>query len=291
VGALRTTLNKIIIKDYYVVNGCQSLNSLYDNQAKLTDELRILTKFAQVDVTSELSKNITWYSNNQNGIKPRDSKANNPIQIRLQNEFQANYDGQYWFEIKRGERVGPGEVISNEEAGLYLMSFDLKEPWATHRKYQIFDEKYGELFCRPEVSADRIVMCYVMMKAITASTEKIDNKLFGKYALTKQAMFYILRCILENDSRGRELISDPAPFVRSQENRSRFISCITRIINDMVIDLNAEVKEFGDEFDYRGKLRDAEWVKKLSKEVVSDYLKLVQRKRIDSFESEWSSST
>jgi len=290
-GSIKNNPNKIIIKDYYVVNGCQSLNSLYDNQAKLTDELRILTKFVQVDVTSELSKNITWYSNNQNGIKPRDSKANNPIQIRLQNEFQANYDGPYWFEIKRGERVGPGEVISNEEAGLYLMSFDLKEPWATHRKYQIFDEKYGELFCRPEVSADRIVMCYVMMKAITASTEKIDNKLFGKYALTKQAMLYILRCILENDSRGRELISDPAPFVRSQENRSRFISCITRIINDMVIDLNAEVKEFGDEFDYRGKLRDAEWVKKLSKEVVSDYLKLVQRKRIDSFESEWSSST
>lgn len=288
-GSINNTPDKITIEDYYVVNGCQSLNSLFENQANLTDGLRILTKFVQVDVSSELSKNITWYSNNQNGIKPRDSKSNNSVQIRLQNEFQENYRGQYWFEIKRGEKVGPGEVISNEEAGLYLMSFDLKEPWATHRKYQVFEDKYADLFCRPEVSSDRIVMCYVMIKAITSSTEKIENKLFGKYALTERAMLYMLRCILEKDRLGRELIANPAPYARSPKNRRHFSTCIIRIVNDIVVDLNAEVKELGADFDYRGRLRDSDWVRKLSKEVVNSYLKLVQRKRIGSFESEWRS--
>jgi len=253
--------------------------------------LRILTKLVQVDVSSELSKNITWYSNNQNGIKPRDSKANNPFQIRLQNEFLTNYSNQYWFEIKRGERVGPGDKISNEEAGLYLMSFDLKEPWATHRKYQVFDEKYSDLFCRPEVSADRIVMCYIMMKAITSSTAKIENTLFGKYALTERAMLYMLRCILENDSLGKELIANPAPFVRHPKARSHFTACVSGIVNDIIVDLNAEVKELGPDFDYRGKLRDPDWVKNLSKDVVSSYLKLVQRDRIPSFETEWENRT
>ena len=290
-GSIKDTPDKITIEDYYVVNGCQSLNSLYDNQARLTDGLRILTKFVQVDVSSGLSRNITWYSNNQNGIKPRDSKSNNPIQIRLQNEFQASYRGQYWFEIKRGEKGGTGEVISNEEAGLYLMSFDLKEPWATHRKYQVFEDKYADLFCRPEVSADRIIMCCVMMKAITSSTEKIENKLFGKYALTERAMLYMLRCILENDSLGRELIANPSPYVKSEKDREYFATCISRIVNDIVVDLNAEVKELGPDFDYRGKLRDPDWVKNLSKDVVSSYLKLVQRDRIPSFESEWRNRT
>jgi len=36
------------------------------------------------------------------------------------------------------------------------MAFDLKEPWGTHRKYQVFDEKHADLFARPEVTADRI---------------------------------------------------------------------------------------------------------------------------------------
>jgi hypothetical protein len=130
-----------------------------------------------------------------------------------------------------------------------------------------------------------------MMNAITSSTEKIENKLFGKYALTKRAMLYMLRCILENDSLGKELIANPSPYVKSEKNRKYFATCINRIVNDIVIDLNAEVKELGPDFNYRGKFRDPDWVKNLSKDVVSSYLKLVQRDRLPSFESEWRNRT
>ncbi len=66
-----------------------------------------------MDVSSSLSEQVTRYSNNQNGVKPRDFQANNPIQIRLQNEFLNYYPNQYSFEIKRGESPGAGTVISN----------------------------------------------------------------------------------------------------------------------------------------------------------------------------------
>ena len=286
-GRIDETPDKIVIQNYFVVNGCQSLDSLYKNQSSLTDDLRVLTKFVQVDVASKLSEMVTTYSNNQNAVKPRDSKANDPIQIRLQNEFQEYYSGQYSFEIKRGERSGAGETIINEDAGLYFWSFDLKEPWATHRRYQVFDEKHADIFGRPQVTADRIVMCHVMMKSIIDSIEDINNKLFGKYALTRYAMLYMLRSILEKDPRGLELINNPSPFVRTLENREHFKNCVRKTIGDIIVDINAEIDEYGDEFDYRGKLRDAEWVKTLSKEVVSTYLKMIQRKRLDSFESEW----
>ena len=242
----------------------------------------------QVNISSELSEIITNYSNNQNAVKPRDYKANDPIQIRLQNEFKQYYNDQFWFEIKRGELPGKGEVVTNEYTGLMLMSFDLKEPWGTHRKYQVFDEKHAELFGRPEVSADRIVMCHEMMKAISNKTDKINNGLFGKYGITKHVLLYMLRTILETDPLGRELLVNPTKFVRLPEEREHFGDCISKIVDDMVIDVNAEVDELGDDFDYRGKLRDDNWVKNLSKNVVGNYQKLVQRKRIDSFSTEWS---
>jgi hypothetical protein len=164
--------DKISIENYYVVNGCQSLNALYENSATPTGDLRILTKFVQIeDVSSPLSEKITNYSNNQNGVKARDFKSNSPTQIRLQNEFLEHYAGQFAFEIKRGEKASIGEPISNEEAGLYLMAFDLKEPWATHRKYQVFDEKHADLFGRPEVTADRIVMCHLMRKVVVTQSK------------------------------------------------------------------------------------------------------------------------
>jgi len=73
--SLDATADKIKIKNYYVVNGCQSLTALYENRPSLTGELRVLTKFAKMTVPSPLATQVTRFSNNQNGVKPRDFKA------------------------------------------------------------------------------------------------------------------------------------------------------------------------------------------------------------------------
>jgi len=65
------------------------------------------------------------------------------------------------------------------------------------------------------------------------------------------------------------------------------VTCIQRLVADIIVDVNGEVDEIGEEFDYRGKLRDAGWIKELAKKVVGNHIKLVQRNRISSFGSEW----
>jgi len=167
------------------------------------------------------------------------------------------------------------------------MSFDLKEPWGTHRKYQVFGEKHADIFARPEVSADRIVFCQVIMEAIIDESANITNKLFGKYGLTKHLLLYIIRSIIEHDALEKNLLTNPEMFVRNSNDRTHFKNCIRRIIDDVIIDINAEISELGDDFDYRGKLRDSNWVKDLTRKVVTDYLKLVNRGRINSLETEW----
>ncbi len=281
------TDDRISVENYHVVNGCQSLSALFENRASITEHLRVLTKILEMEV-GPLSAMVTHYSNNQNGVKPRDFKSNSPIQIRLQNEFRDRYAGQFAFEIKRGEHPGAGELISNENAGLYLMAFDLKEPWATHRKYELFEEKHSELFARPEVTADRIVLCHLLAKTISDASRRIENGLFGKYALTKFVILYMLRLIFEGDSTGKQLLAVPDAFVRDVTTRERLTAAISKIVNDMIVDINHEVKEFGDDFDYRGRLRDSEWVKNLTKTVVGTYQKMVRRGRVPSLDSEWS---
>ena len=70
-------------------------------------------------------------------------------------------------------------------------------------------------------------------------------------------------------------------------NRQDFIDSTTTIIRDIIIDFNGEVENLGDDFDYKSKLRDETWIKKLSQEIVGSYLKQVSRNRIESFENEW----
>lgn len=229
---LETSPDTVAVTDYFVVNGCQSLTALFDNRNKLTDDLRILVKFIKLDPASAIADKITRFSNNQNGVKPRDFKANHPIQIRLQNEFDQYYARQYVFEIKRGELLYAGERISNEDAGLYLRAFDLKEPWATHRKSEVLDDRHADLFGRPEVTADRIVLCQTIIDEIAKGLPQIENQLAARYVLIRYLLLYIVREVMEHDAVGKRAIANPENFVRdpaTEKNSRRAFELSSRI--------------------------------------------------------------
>lgn len=285
---ISTAKNEITVRDYHVVNGCQSISALYHNTTSITDDLRVLVKFIQMDPASAEAAMITTFSNNQNGIRSRDSKSNAPAQIRLQNEFKKHYNDEYGFRIKRGEDFSDDlEVIENETAGLYLLAFDLKQPWGTHRKYEVFEEKHAELFGRPDVNADKILMCHLIMKEISEGIEQLENKSAARYVLTKYMILYAVRRIFDKDALCADLTQRPDKFVRTHESRERFSKCVSQIVQDIVTDLNGEIEGYGDDFDYRGSLRDQDWVVKTVGSLVATYEKLVKRRTIKPFSAEW----
>jgi hypothetical protein len=281
---------KITIEDYYVVNGCQSLNTLYANKSHITNDLRVLTKFIQVEVESDLAELITTNSNNQNGVKARDFKSNHPIQTRLQHEFTEFYGTDYAFEVKRGEPIQGSKVISNENAGLLLIAFDLQEPWTTHRKYQIFDDRYSEVFGRPEVTAHRIVLLEEISKCLLQHLPSLKNDLIGKYLLTRYLMLLVIRKILELDDAGQDMMANPIKYVQAPSNRAQFRTMMNSVVSGLIIDLDVETQELADDFDYRGKLRDKEYVLKLVSNLVATHRKDVMRKKALSIGDAWKQS-
>lgn len=281
----------ISITDYHVVNGCQSISAIFHNQDEISADLRILAKFIQMDPASDEARMITTFSNNQNGIRARDSKSNAPAQVRLQNEFSKLYKNEYAFRVKRGETFNDNAlIIENEDAGLWLLAFDLQQPWATHRKYEVFEDRHAELFGRPEVTADKIVMCHTIMMEIENDMSDLENKAAGKYVLTKFMMLYAVKRIFEKDSLARDLMERPGQFVRQPSDRKVFRECVSTVIKDLVTDLNSEISGVGDDFDYRGALRDQDWVKKTTSALVDTHAKLVRRKTIKPFGVEWTAA-
>ena len=249
--------------------------------------MRILTKFIKLPKGSALGETVTMFSNNQNGVRSRDFMSNNKIQIRLQHDCQKHYRGDYFLEIKRGEQDDGGVVIANETAGLYFMAFDLKEPWATHRKYQVFGEKHADLFARPEATAHRIVMCQVMMEAIRDAVAKMKNEACAKYLLTRYFFMYTIRQMIDHDPVGNALLSTPQKFVKTVKKRDAFRKCMRTVAEEIVVDLNLELEPSGDNFDFRDRMRDEVWVKDLSTKIVSLRIKLVQQGRMKSIKHLW----
>lgn len=83
------------------------------------------------------------------------------------------------------------------------------------------------------------------------------------------------------------MISAPNKFVREPEMRQRFRKMMESIVSALVIDLDVETQDLPDDFDYRGKLRDREYVVGLVNALVASHRKDVMRKKTPSIGEAW----
>lgn len=282
--------DKITISGYSVVNGCQSLTSLYENRAKITSDLRLMCRIVKLPPGNALAEKITHHSNNQNPINARDLQSNSSIQRRLQNEFRQNYNGEVFYRIKRGEGDQAPINIDNDEAGRLLLAFDLKQPWTCHKSYAVLDELHGSIYARPEITAHRILVVHEIAFEVISMLPTIENQMLASYRLTRYFMVYLVRLALELDERGREFIGNPAWFLAQVDGRQRIKNSVRPVITDLIIDLNAEIREkaeAGIPFDFKRELKNSGSVREISRSIVANYQKSVARGRADSFGVEW----
>lgn len=280
--------DKVKIQGYSVVNGCQTVSSLYRNRAKVTQDLRILTRFIQVNANqSDLISRITYNSNNQNGIKARDFRSNTQTQVRLQQEINQYYP-DYFYEIKRGDEPEQRIVIENTLAGQILLAFDLKRPWNVQRSSKIFDDLHQEIFARPEVSGGRIVVLFDLYKEIEKDLPRIEPSLFGGYQITKFFLLYLISEVLSDDEIGKAFSKKPEDFYKDSAQKEHLLKCIHIILGDLIIDLNGEFKEAGGEnFDFKATFKAPNLLRSLTNKVIGSHKKLIARERAESFSQLW----
>ncbi|MGH1336334.1 MAG: AIPR family protein [Aureispira sp.] len=126
---------RIEVTGFQIINGAQTVYSIYQayEEASLI-EREIMDRDILVTLRlirsggTDFDLNVTRYTNAQNPIGARAFHANDPVQLRLQEE---SYKTPYWYEKRDGEfrDIPKGiEVISNEQfakayAEFYLQGF------------------------------------------------------------------------------------------------------------------------------------------------------------------------
>lgn len=269
---------KLTVENYSVVNGAQSLTSFYNEKSKLTDDLRVLVRVIEVQ-DEALSRIITENSNNQNGIRPRDLRSNHAIMLRLQKEIRDVFSGDYFFEIKRGETSPSGStVITNDEIGRALLAFDLQEPWSAHQIYKVFDEKYAQIFGRPEVGAVRAVMMHRLLAVVDTALPNVKNRQMASYTLTRYFLLYTLSRILRS-GEAKPYVVDPT--LLDARGMDSLLCVCSEIMKTVVVDLNYE--SISNDFDYKSILKSPKQSMTLGDTMISSYEKDVARDKAASF--------
>lgn len=278
----------VTVTDYVVVNGAQSITSLYGSKNKITDDLRILVKVIGALENDNLTDQITFRSNNQNAIKARDLRSNHAIQTRLKKEVETASNSKLFYEIKRGENPGGKEVLSNEDAGLFLLAMDLGEPWSCHQKYKIMDESHAKIFGRPNVNGEKIVLfrkCF--SEAIGALTE-IDDQAFAGYNLTKYFLAYAVAEIMKTSDEARPYMIAPEGIVQGGQ-ADKFAKLFGEIAETTALDLNviyAEEKEEKPDFDFKSELKSPNWCRTQMTALKTAFLKDVKRKKAPAIDTQ-----
>ena len=94
--------HKVIIRDFQIINGCQTTVTLWDARALVESDPNVLVSVKLVECPPHFASTIAEATNTQAALKAEDFTSNESVQIRLQSEF-VRMNPPWFYQIKRGE--------------------------------------------------------------------------------------------------------------------------------------------------------------------------------------------
>ncbi len=142
----------ISTKGLSVVNGCQSLSTIYSASERVRSpeakDANILFRVYEIPDRA-LADRISINTNSQTAVKPRDLRSNDKIMVGLKRAYEARFaDG--FFMTKRGEDRPAAKVarktVDAAVLAKMLMAWHCQRPNISYNEKKLFDEYYKTLF-------------------------------------------------------------------------------------------------------------------------------------------------
>jgi hypothetical protein len=199
-----TRTPSVPLKNVQIINGGQTTHSLFEAAQKDPDKLEnveLLVRICIAKTDDPISDHISETSNSQIPVGTRDLHSNDPIQIKLQEEFEAL---GYFYERKENQFADKpiGNRLSNELLGQIYLAYYLDQPSeAKNNKNLVFIDKYDEIFDETKITAHDLLRIYEIylpllnMKKVIQSKKRKKESIDEKEAFISRATFHILNAI------------------------------------------------------------------------------------------------
>jgi hypothetical protein len=270
---LTVTGNRLRLEGVTVVNGCQSLLTLREHQAKVSDQLRLLVKVVRVEPHTDLADKITYRSNNQNPVDIRDQRSTDAVQRDLQAQMAEHYGTRLFFAIREGERPTALATLDNKTAAQFLMAVYLREPWNAVRKVRLFDTDYRRIFDHT-VNAHKLFLLSLFVEIVDERRDELDAQLRASFASIRFALAFLLSQVLRKSDRGSQLLDFPERWFPDQiadvkNALTPLAQQIVRSVNHYVASESQEAAEKGEDFDPKVAFKSRTAVGHLEHQVIS----------------------
>jgi hypothetical protein len=239
---------RLKLEDLSVVNGCQSLATIYSASERVRalpeDEAYILFRFYEIP-QRELADRISTFTNSQSTVKPRDLHSQDRVMRTLKRAYESVYrDG--FFVTQRGQTrpadSDAAKTVDCAELGKALMAWQCQRPNVAYNEKRLFDEYYKTLF-RPDYDPLSILALQTWMNVIETSWQNLalnDALKAGKSYVRFHLLYAVSSLIAHASGQGDKVPYPSATLQMAQQYANDILplaaNCLNKALENAITD-------------------------------------------------------
>ena len=247
--------NILSVKELNVVNGCQSLSTIYccSESAKKAQNAYIMFRFYEINDT-EKADSISTSTNSQSAVKARDLRSNDKAVLAMKKAYELYYPDGY-FITKRGEKAdtvkyNTAHIVNLTDLGKQLIAWHSQRPNLSYGETKIFDKYFDQLF-RRSYAPENIFALNTLWKAVYDKWNKdnpmgLNETLLAMKAYAPYHQLFAISVIVCEINKMNESVPSPSVSLRKMQNSGLLDEIITMSGNCLNIALDSAALEASD---------------------------------------------
>jgi AIPR protein len=248
--------SQLSMKDLSVVNGCQSLATIYSCSERIKtlpeDEAFVLFRFYEIP-QRELADRISTFTNSQSAVKPRDLRSNEPTMLGLKKAFEAVYPDGFFITQRGAQRPADRDAEKTVDAAdlvKALMAWQCQRPNVAYAEKRLFDEYYKTLI-RPGYDPVSILALQTWINAIDRAwlNLQLEDVLKAGKSYTRFHVLFAVSALIAHASKQGDKVPNPSATLdiaraATAEVLSNAVNCVNQALLQGISDAQVNNRVF-----------------------------------------------
>ena len=223
-------LGEIKVKGLSVVNGCQSLSTIYTASERVRSEQAsdacVLFRLYEIPERA-LGDRISVNTNSQTAVKPRDLRSNERVMVGLKKAYETRYPNGFFITQRGTVRPADRDENFTVDAAVLarmLMAWHCQRPNIAHNEKKLFDEHYKTIF-RTGYDPASILALQTWLNAIDKAWDNLnlDDQLRAGRAHVKFHLLFSISAILANVNKQPTMVVSPSHTLKASQSPAEIL--------------------------------------------------------------------
>jgi hypothetical protein len=247
---LDNTSHKLQLEGLSVVNGCQSINTIFacSEKVKQSNNSYVLFRFYEIP-QADIADKISINTNSQNAVKPRDLRSNDKRIGALKKAYENTYSTGFLITKRGQERPADkdeAKTIDISQLGKCIMSWHCQRPNIAYNENKLFDKYFEQVF-KPDYAPADIHGLNQWMREIEnrwdVSTLGLNEALMAVPSYMKHHLLYGVQMVFSIASNHQDKVPAPAATLTALPDAEAIINQVVTAYNSALDGANQDAQE------------------------------------------------